>query len=361
MDLIKQIIPIDFNVECTYEDDERTIFMASRNSLLHIVAYTLDTRSITQYHLPYFSLVDPLSHIKTKRSAGKVVASLDNEKTSWDIHSDVRLIVLGGEIKMTIGGATIKLSELCVRRKLSRLVGKLRRARLYVIQSESGYTLPFGQTPSSLPVASPSRCLVEGISFEAATNRRLLAEEFGLFSAYCTHNDITRETKESYILEDAKLGGMTTFSGVSSARMTDTLETLQSRYFSEPIWKPGSKVDDGTFVNALRTALRRLDDTQITQMVLMIGMHSALIEVHGFHVLFAFATVAAIMTFDEYKDFICEGLQPDSEAEQSIRASASYIELFGKLAAASNPRDQAGSDCRSVRHAWGQGNRHEKA
>jgi hypothetical protein len=326
---MKRMIPIDFDVECTYEDEERMLFAAGRKRLLHLVVYTPAARSITQYHLPYFSLVEPLCHIKTRRSANKVVVSPNNDRSMWDVQGDVKLLAFEGwPIKLIIEGANITLSELCFHRRLSRLAGKLKRARTDVIPSEKGYTLPYGQTPESHPVISDSERLVQAISFEAATNSGLHAEDLGLFSAYCSHVDFSRESKAGHIIEDARMNGVKAFARVSSGRMADILETLQSRFFAEAIWKPGWTIDDGLFVGALRTALSKLDEVQITQVTLMIGMHSA-------HVLSAFAAVTGIMTFDEYKEPICHGFQPDSEDEQSMRGSASYIELFGRLAAAS--------------------------
>jgi hypothetical protein len=115
------------------------------------------------------------------------------------------------------------------------------------------------------------------------------------------------------------------FETVSSDRsLAQIIDTLQSRFLTGAMSHLEWSNDNELFLKSIPDLLPQLDDVQITQVMLMTGMHNA-------HLMHALAAATGILTVDQYCDIICEPFQPDSIEEQAVRASARFIELFGRL------------------------------
>ena len=100
---------------------------------------------------------------------------------------------------------------------------------------------------------------------------------------------------------------------------------VQEKLFPYPIWGPGIEEPSARAIDALREAVGKLTPVQATQVVLLNGMHGA-------NIFLALAAVTGIVSFEAYKDFQTSGFAPDSEEEQFVRISTSFIDLFGVIA-----------------------------
>ena len=107
--------------------------------------------------------------------------------------------------------------------------------------------------------------------------------------------------------------------------LVEVAKDVQSRLFPFAIWGPGIAADSARAIEGLYAAVAKLDAVQSTQVVLLNGMHGA-------DIFLALATATGIITFEQYKNFQTAGFAPDSEEEQFLRISTSFIELFGDVA-----------------------------
>ena len=111
----------------------------------------------------------------------------------------------------------------------------------------------------------------------------------------------------------------------SNQALVEAALKVQDKIFPSRIWAPGISVDFNHRLEALRSAVGKLPHHQCTQFVLMNGMHDGSLFP-------ALAAITNCISFDEYKALATANCQPDSEHEQWIRKTASYIDLFGRLA-----------------------------
>ena len=74
----------------------------------------------------------------------------------------------------------------------------------------------------------------------------------------------------------------------------------------------------------LKSMIGNVSDIKCAQLCLLIGMHEG-------SVLPALAAITNCISFEEYVDMITKPLQPDSEEEQFIRWTTSFIKMFGEL------------------------------
>lgn len=209
-------------------------------------------------------------------------------------------------------------------RSLSSTLAAARKKVLFV--PGEGFLLPGAVTNDGNPVASVSGELIAGIAFEKVLRRRFNPRDFGLYSAFCTHVDFPCALHKKSCLKELIDHHFEAYrEGFPDNGLVEAAQEVQSRIFPFPIWGPGIATDPSRSLDALQAAVAKLDPVQKTQVVLLNGMHGAGIFV-------ALATVTGINTFEQYKDFQSAGFAPDSEEEQFLRISSSFIDLFGSLA-----------------------------
>jgi hypothetical protein len=212
--------------------------------------------------------------------------------------------------------------------KLVAEAALLEKAATKVREVDSRYRLPRLRTPAGHPVESDSRQLVEGIAFEATIYPKLIAGNFGLFSAFCTSRDFETFLEMSDELLRELLESQF---NCEPETVTDELHELfmktQRQLFARPFWGRGIKLALQDAVPILARGMATLSRHQRAQLVLANGMHGA-------GLLLTLATVTGIGSFEYYADQVCLDFQPDSPEEQDRRTQIAYLRLYGEVAPA---------------------------
>jgi hypothetical protein len=99
---------------------------------------------------------------------------------------------------------------------------------------------------------------------------------------------------------------------------------VQKQLLSEPIWGKGIHMRFDQAAPILAAGMAKLTGAQRTQFILMNGMHEA-------GLFSAAATVLGVCSFDQYRDYISQGMAADSPEEQERRIAIAYIRLLGEL------------------------------
>jgi hypothetical protein len=201
----------------------------------------------------------------------------------------------------------------------------LNRSRKRVVREDGLYVVADAKTQGGNPVASKSRLLMDGIAFERSLLRRLSAKQFGLYSAFCTHRDFPCAVDKKSCLKEMLEAHFEFYeTHPPSEDFLEVVLTVQDSFVGCRIWEPGAHMPIEQAIGVLAAALSKLDAVQRTQMVLLNGMH-------GGSVFLQLAVLAGMVTCEDYTQFRTASYQPNSEDEQWIRNTASYIQLFGDL------------------------------
>jgi hypothetical protein len=114
------------------------------------------------------------------------------------------------------------------------------------------------------------------------------------------------------------------YAGAHSEDFLQMIMAVQEALFPYRIWGKDEKVPVDSAIEALAVVVSKLGRVQRTQWVLLNGMH-------GGSLFLQLAVISDFIAWEDYRRFQTQNYQPDSPEEQSIRSSASYIELFGEL------------------------------
>jgi hypothetical protein len=166
---------------------------------------------------------------------------------------------------------------------------------------------------------------MDGIAFERSLLRRLSAKQFGLYSAFCTHRDFPCALAQKSCLKEMVEAHFEQFDArAHSEDFLQMIMAVQEALFPYRIWGKDEKVPVDSAIEALAVVVSKLGRVQRTQWVLLNGMH-------GGSLFLQLAVISDVIAWEDYRRFQTQNYQPDSPEEQSIRSSASYIELFGEL------------------------------
>lgn len=100
----------------------------------------------------------------------------------------------------------------------------------------------------------------------------------------------------------------------------------QRRLLPHPIWGPGLDASQSEAARILGEGMRTLPMEKRVQFVLMNGMHEA-------GLFLPLALLTDCIDFEQYVDYVTQGIPPDSGEEQDRRKHVAFISLYGNLAA----------------------------
>jgi hypothetical protein len=324
-EFMMQMIPSDFEVEQVAEEKNWILFAAQKKDFFHFVEYDTKGTSVTQHHIPHLSVARAIETVES----GLSELTEDGQAYVAPVQGEVSIASRnGGEMFLVIQGDSVPFSVLGggLDERLKGVFPTLLAARKKVVLEDGLYGLTGATTHEGNALSSVSKDLIEGIAFEKALRRRLNARDFGLYSAFCTHMDFpcalgTNSCIKEFLDNHFECYG----GGFPDNGLVEVAQEVQNKLFPFPIWGPGIAVDSVRAIEALQAAVAKLDPVQATQVVLLNGMH-------GGSIFLTMATVTGIVTVDQYKDFQAADFAPDSEEEQFLRISTSFIELFGDVA-----------------------------
>jgi len=316
--LIWERIPADFDVLRIGSYENVALFGAERKDLFHFVL--CDTGSgLQQFHIPQYRIANAIS-----------LAAGNPEESLYPLSDGISLVnQRNGPLGVLTGGVCFLLNGSNgepLGARMLRTGGILDRARKRVVSKSGVYTLDGANTHGGNPVSSKSRGLIEGIAFERALLRRLSATStFGVYSAFCTHRDFPCPLERKSCLKEMVVSHFGFYD--AHAPSEDFLQmalTVQDSLFPYRIWDADSKVPVDRAIEALAVVVSKLDPVQRTQWVLLNGMHAGSLFLQ-------LATLTGVITHEVYRRFQTQYYQPDSQEEQWLRSTSSYIELFGDL------------------------------
>ena len=210
--------------------------------------------------------------------------------------------------------------------KLQADIKLLEKAQEKVCARGQGFYIHRLETAAGHPAESSSQALLEAIAFEKTTRPRMNAENFGIFSAYCSYRDFDVSIRMEDSLIRELLAGQFAYNPEElSKEIHDLFLKTQQLILSQPIWGRGIVMDISEAVPILATGMASLTRTQRVQLILMNGMHAA-------GLFLPLATILGLCDFEEYAHQMCEWWQPDSPEEQDRRKEIAYIRLYGELA-----------------------------
>ena len=203
----------------------------------------------------------------------------------------------------------------------------LRNARAQVLSENDVFFLTAGQTHGGLPISYPSQSLIEAIAFEHEVYGELdPVNVFELFYAFCTLVDspLSRSFEKDYVKLLVNEQG--SFSAEDAPDwLEDLFMALQDAIFDgQRIWGSDGTINPDDSMLFVVEGFKKLSDVQRCQLVLLRDLHSPLPFI-------SLAVVVGMLGFDTYADLLCEGLQPDSDREQTIRCQSTFIDLLGQL------------------------------
>jgi hypothetical protein len=317
-DLLLTMIPTDFDVVRIGSYETVTLFGAERKDLFHFVCYEAGS-GLRQYHIPHFRIAYAISAAggRTEETLQYPLAdglSLLTQKSGpLGLLTGEVCFLLNGSAGSSIGDRMIRAAEI------------LNTARKRVVCENGHYAVAGAKTQGGKPVSSRSFLLMDGIGFERSFLRRLSARQFGLYSAFCTHRDFPCALDQKSCLEGMVKAHFEHFDAIPhSEDFLQMIMTVQDKLFPYRIWGKDSKVSVDSAIEALAVVVSKLGRVQRTQWVLLNGMH-------GGSLFLQLAVISGVITWEDYRQFQTQAYQPDSPEEQSIRSSASYIELFGEF------------------------------
>jgi hypothetical protein len=210
-------------------------------------------------------------------------------------------------------------------RSLQSDVPLLEKAVARVKERSGLYVVPNLTTPAGHAVESACQELVEAVAFEKATRPRMSAENFGIYSAYCTDRDFSTSTEMPDSLLRDLLAAQHEFDATEVSDETHELfAKTQAALFGQSIWGRGIKMSIDEGLPLLNQGMKTLTRHQRVQFILMNGMHGA-------GLFLPLATVTGAVSFRSYADRMCQHWQPDDLEEQDRRHETAYIRLYGEL------------------------------
>jgi hypothetical protein len=342
---VARMTAMDFEVSALGRTDTSLLLWATRRGasgvfdgistvgIWHFVEVSEDSGSfnIRQWHIPAFKLADRVAGLLRIPDDFGAAASLP---IVYEVENGISLVMVEpGVIHFGLSsssGATVPMSG-PMDDLLQKDVQALEAARAEVHElPQGGYELPGAETPGGRPVCSSSDEMIAAVAFERLTEVRLLASSFGIYSAHCTCSDFpATEQMGDDLIERLASGALA--QDVQEARSTvrEWYAEAERRLFSSPIWSDYEQTPAARRSEVLGAAMASLTRTQRVQYVLMNGMQNA-------DVMMPLAVLSGVITFEQYADTRCEGLQPHSPDEQDIRKVTAFINLYGQLAG-SNP------------------------
>jgi len=194
------------------------------------------------------------------------------------------------------------------------------------VKERSGlYAVPNLKTPAGHAVESACQELVEAVAFEKATRPRMSAENFGIYSAYCTYRDFdTSLEMPASLLRELLANQHARCPHELSDETYALFIKTQEAIFGQSIWGRGIKMSIDEGLPLLNQGMRSLTRHQRVQFILMNGMHGA-------GLFLPLATVTGAVSFRYYADQMCQHWQPDDPQEQDRRHETAYIRLYGEL------------------------------
>lgn len=326
-DVTLATIQSDFAVDLLAQGDGCAVFGALRRDVWHFVYWSEDNGAnhVSQYHVPRYALADVLE--------GLLSAQLESdedlpEQGPWEvIWRGVAMSVKADDqiclhLMQTEVGLPVEYCD-----AMYQDVAALVAAKNLVKPEGDQYALPTQETYHGNLVLHASEPLIEAIAFEGEVRGEFNAAEFGIYSAFCTMHDFSHE--EQLSVDGAQEAVAIQFEyfapGDLPKDVLDAVMAMQEALLSEPIWGLGIDMDAEQAAQILADGFKKLGEDQATQYVLLTEMYNA-------GVLVVLATVLGFMGFDRYADLKADGLAPESEEEQSVRADLTFIELLGLLA-----------------------------
>jgi hypothetical protein len=342
-DFMIQMTQNDFDVELLGTSEDAALFGALRKGgnqtvstpngpwmshvmgVWHFVAVTgggnfLQTR---QWHIPRYEMAREMEQRKqafdqfVDRSSSPIAGEISGLHMRMANPNELAIHLPGGEILPVDPAFTHKLQS---------DIGLLEKARASVHERGGEFFIPDLKTAADHPIESSSQNLLIAIALEKLMVPKMEAGNFGIYSAYCTYRDFDAsvEFPQSGILElvDTQLAYRPeSISDDICAMFAD----VQKKLLSEPIWGKGVRMSADQAVPILAAGMAKLTRAQRTQFILMNGMHGA-------GLFLPLAAVLGLCSFDQYGDYMCQGMAPDSPQEQERRTETAYINLFGQLA-----------------------------
>jgi hypothetical protein len=342
-DFMIQMIQNDFDVELLAASEDSALFGALREGgnqtvstpngpwmshvmgVWHFVAVTgggnvLQTR---QWHIPRYEMAREMEQRKK-------VFDQFGDRSSSPIVGDVAGLHMRtaspAELTIHLPGGVIFVVDPAFTQKLQSDIGLLKKARADVRERAEEFFIPDLKTAADHPVESPSPSLLAAIAMEKLMVPKMEAGNFGIYSAYCTYRDFDAsvefpqsgvrelvDTQLAYNPEDIL------------DDICDMFAEVQKKLLREPIWGKSVCMSADQAVPILAAGMAKLTRAQRTQFILMNGMHGA-------GLFLPLAAVLGLCSFEQYGDYMCQGMAPDSPDEQERRIEIAYIRLFGELA-----------------------------
>ena len=273
-----------------------------------------------QWHVPRFEMAQALwqqhQFFKSRQYASPSLATWMPIPTL--VHGRQKLsFVIDGCEELPLNESFVKT--------MKKDLSLLGLARDWVKEGSSGYHIPLEKTAAGHPLESSSRRLLEAIAFEKLTVPRMSAENFGVYSAQCTYQDFDLPVGFPPSVVREILSLEIEYNLVSpNDEMCRLIDEVQRTLFAKSVWKFGVPVDLEAAVPVVADGIAKLTRVQRTQVVLMNGMHGA-------GLFLPLAAALGLCTFEQYAEWMCQGMAPDSPEEQQRRTESAYINLFGVL------------------------------
>jgi hypothetical protein len=343
-DFMIQMTKADFDVELLATSGEAALFGALRkggNQHIstpngpwqshvmggwHFVVVTPSGGSVRmfqtqQWHIPRFQMADALLH------QDRFFSSREYEDPTSATWMPIPTLIHGRhKLSFVIDGSgEFRLPEPFVE-EMKKDLPIVERAKERVKEKGEEYHIPRVKTAAGHSVESRSSKLLEAIAFEKLTVPRMTAGNFGIYSAYCTYRDfdtsIEMETPLVRDLLEAQFED--TAKGISEDRHMMFCD-VQKKLLTKSIWGNGVQMKLDEAVPIMAAGMAKLTRAQRTQFILMNGMHGA-------GLFLPLAAVLGLCSFEQYADYMCQGMAPDSPQEQERRIETAYVKLFGQLA-----------------------------
>jgi hypothetical protein len=324
-DFVLTMISSDFEVVQIGSGEGQTLFGAQRKDLFHFICYTAGT-GLRQYHVPHFRIADAVR--KAEETPEEAIRYPLAEGLSLLVQKSGPLGLMAGDVCFLLSGT----HGSAIAESMIHAAGILKASRNRVVPEKGIYLVTGAETQGGNPVSSESRLLMDGIAFERSSLRRLSAKRFGVYSAFCTHRDFPCALDKKSCLKEMLESHFEFYDEhPPSEDFLQVVMAVQDGFIGCRIWEPGKRMTMAKAIAPLAVALSKLDAVQRTQIVLLNGMHGGSILLH-------LALVIGMVSFDDYTQFRTASYQPDSEDEQMIRTSTSYIQLFGDLGSSTSER-----------------------
>jgi len=337
-----QMTQNDFDVELLGTSEDSALFGALREGgnqtvstpngpwmshvmgVWHFVAITgggniLQTR---QWHIPRYEMA-------LEMEQRKKVFDQFGDRSSSPIAGEISGLHLRmanpNELAIHLPGGVVLPVDPAFTQKLQSDIGLLEKARAVVHERAGEFFIPDLKTAADHPVESSSQNLLAAIALEKLMVPKMEAGNFGIYSAYCTYRDFDAsvefpqsgvrelvDTQLAYNPEDI------------SDDICEMFAEVQKQLLSKPIWGKGIRINADQAAPILAAGMAKLTRAQRTQFILMNGMHGA-------GLFLPLAAVLGVCSFEQYGDYMCQGMAPDSPEEQERRIETAYIALFGEL------------------------------